>query len=236
MFCCDKINDYVYLRVLKDFELDDGMYYERGSIIRLSKNDLERKTWSNYLNSDFFEKIGIIFDNNCKDDEFLPYKKYRMIYFKDDVSLNLKLEKDNLCYFDSFLCKHCNSYDKVNYNGVKIPKYIVNMAELESKTSKVESCSNLFFSKDYMDISKMRKVIDNDLNLYLDFKKHELLDFSCISVNLLLLDQKLINTLSNCYVIDGEEKKNLYLIDFDMFNNSKNNDANLKTKKLVISK
>ncbi len=215
-----KSEEYIYLKVLEDF-YDKALneHYKKGTIIRYRQDNLQKSFWSKSLPDEFFENIEMYSNYTNQEDQPLP--SCEKIYFKEDLAIDLTLGEGSYWLIDSALCNKLDSSSKINYQGYSLPKKIVNMSEIESKASfkDIIDCPmeiKLLLARLERDCKEISQVEPNQkLNLYLEFKKGDTLDFLDPSFRLIFLDQERLKFLQKVKVITGQNKANLIAIDFD---------------------
>lgn len=202
--------DYIYLRVFKDVTIItskhsyDKTVYPKGKILRFKKKDLEWNVFSRHFPGIY--DFDVVLNPKCSQASIMPYDKYLSIRFKEDKQVNVCLWPEETYSFGTWLCGKITGNDRP----------MISIFDFNRPQTKV--------GRNLNSIKKSPATIDEEnhtltvgkqnINLYLDFKAGEEIDFKNRDVASLFLDHNYMKLLSHCEVILGPEKDALFEEDF----------------------
>jgi len=197
-----KREDYVYLRIANDFEIKDrngwsskDIKYDKGTILRFKKQWLIKAIASRQLGYAFSQYgiDGLKYDDNpdCDEDDILYDKLYSSITVAKDRSCRLVLWPREIFYINDWLQGHLNSR---SFRDL--------LAFSEKALNDGDVASNLI------------ELGDRTVEVYINFKEGEVLDFTNPAVMMLFYDMDWLKILANSELIIGEEKEQLFNGDF----------------------
>ncbi len=205
-----KSEDYVYLRVFEETTITTSKYsggttvYPKGKILRFKKSDIENNVFSRHFPGIY--DFDIVENPNASEIAIMPYDKYLSIRFKEGKQVNVCLWPDETYSLGDWLCEKITGDDRP----------IISFFDFDSPKTKV--------GKNLNSIKKSPASIDEEnqtltvgkrnIDLYLDFKAGEVLDFKNRDVASLFLDHNYMKLLSHCEVILEPEKDALFVEDF----------------------
>lgn len=202
--------DYIYLRVFEDVTIITSKYsdgktvYPKGKILRFKKEDLEWNVFSRHFPGK--DDFDIVDNPECSQSSVMPYDKYSSIRFKGDKQVNVCLWPEETYSFSDWLCEKITGDDRP----------MISIFDFDSPQTKVGKNLNSI-RKSPATINEENQTLTvgkRNIDLYLDFKAGEELDFKNRDVASLFLDHNYMKLLTHCEVILGPEKDNLFEEDF----------------------
>ena len=117
-----KREDYVYLRMIEDYEDKDGVKYKKGTILRYRKEWLIENIAGRQFGYVFDYDNELIFEKNdeCDENDILYHKIYKSITVSKDRSYELCLWPGDYFYLNDWLYKHIDDegiYAITNFQG-----------------------------------------------------------------------------------------------------------------------
>lgn len=97
--------------------------------------------------------------------------KTHMVTFQQDYAVTLQITEGEVLGINDWIIEKCNSTQEVEYQKQNLPKKIINMAELESKTSVITR--DVFTDTLFLEVQPRKKV-----NLYLEFQAGDIIYFN----------------------------------------------------------
>lgn len=202
--------DYIYLRVFDEVTIITSKYsydktvYPKGKILRFKKEDLEGNVFSRHFPGIYdFEVVDNL---ECSEAAVMPYDKYSSIRFKEDKQVNVCLWPDETYSFSDWLYRKITGDDRP----------MISIFDFDSPQTKVGKNLNSI-RKSPATINEENQTLTvgkRNIDLYLDFKAGEELDFKNRDVASLFLDHNTMKLLSHCETIADPEKEALFAEDF----------------------
>lgn len=189
--------DYIYLRVPEECTIN-GITYPKGEIIRFKKAYLRHQLWSRHFTH--LDKINFEEKPKIAENAIMPYQVYSKITFKEDTEFRICLWPDEKYFFGDWLSRKVTEDDHIiGFFSFKT-KIDSNITELERSG---------YINTD----TKTLTVGNRNINLCINFKAGEELDFTNPEVASLFLKHDLVELLSHTELITGEEKEDLFAED-----------------------
>lgn len=202
--------DYIYLRVFDEVTIITSKYsdgktvYPKGKILRFKKEDLEWNVFSRHFPGIY--GFDVIDNPECSKAAVMPYDKYSIIRFKEDKQVDVCLWPDETYSFGAWLCEKITGDDRP----------MISIFDFDSPQTKVGKNLNSI-RKSPATINEENQTLTvgkRNIDLYLDFKAGEELDFKNRDVASLFLDHNYMKLLSHCETIADPEKEALFAEDF----------------------
>lgn len=192
-----KREDYVYLRVVEDYEDKDGIKYKKGTILRYRKEWLIENIHGRQFGYVFDWDNELIYEENdqCDENDVLYHKIYKSITVSKDRNYKLLLWPGDYFYLNDWLYKHID--DKGIYTITNAQKKLI-----FDRTNSTQF------------IELMEGYPNRALNAHIFFKKGEVLDFSDPAVASLFYNMEWIKFFTKTEVISDKEKQQLFDEDF----------------------
>lgn len=192
-----KREDYVYLRMIEDFEDKAGVKYKKGDILRYKKEWLIENIMGRQFGYVFDYNNELIYEKNddCDENDIFYHKIYKSIIVSKNRSYRLCLWPGDYFYLNDWLFQH------IDDNGINA---IIN-TQRKVLPDKTNSGKLIELTEGYP---------YKELNARIHFKKGEKLDFNDPAVIALFYNMDLMKLFSRIEVISGKEKQELFDEDF----------------------
>ncbi len=219
-------DDYIYFRLIKDFDS-----YKAGDILRFNIDDLRRRVFSDKISiySSFFE-----FVSKKKIDKYaiFPYQLYESAILKENCLLyHISFATDDIIILNNSIKKILFSDTELSLlsmvlNGVATVKQynqqnlkklmadeIIDVNDLKVKS--IDENSIIPFC-DVIKKYHIEKLIHLKEGLYLDIDLHQgdILSFSDPAVALLFCNQYYLRLLGSCCMLEEKEKQKYFCEEF----------------------
>lgn len=192
-----KREDYIYLRMIEDYEDKNGVKFKEGTILRYNKEWLIENIKGRQLGYVFDHNNELIFEKNdeCDENDIFFDKIYKSITVPKNRSYKLCLWPGDYLYLNDWLYKHIDSrgIDAITNSQKKV------IADKANGNNLIELGEGYPY-----------KVTDARIS----FKKGETLDFWNPSVFFLFYNLDWIKLFAKTEVIKGKEKQELFDEDF----------------------
>lgn len=189
--------DYVYFRLLEDFEGENGIVIPKGDVLRYKRErliqDIQGRQFGEVF--DAYSELDYEFNDQCLEDDILYHKIYRSITVLKDVKCRLYLWPEDYFCLNDWLFEHI---DERGISAIMNSKkqFIADKENHNQLIQLYEGCPR------------------KELHVNIHFKKGETLDFQNPAVFTLFYDMKWMKFLARTEVITGEEKERLFQEDF----------------------
>lgn len=192
-----KREDYVYLRIIEDYEDKDGIKYKKGTILRYRKEWLIENITGRQFSYVFDYDNELIFEKNdeCDENDILYHKIYKSITVSKDRIYKLYLWPGDYFYLNDWLYKH------IDDEGI----YAITNAQKKVIPDKANSNKLIELTEGYP---------CKELDARVFFEKGETLDFSDPAVISLFYNMEWIKLFAKTEVISDKEKQELFDEDF----------------------
>lgn len=192
-----KREDYVYLKLIEDYEDKDGIKYKKGEILRYRKDWLIENITGRQFGNVFDYDNELIYEKNddCDENDILYHKIYKSITVSKDRKYKLYLWPGDYFYFNDWLFEH------IDNNGI----FTITNAQKNIIPDKTNSNKLIELTEGYP---------YNELDACIYFKKGEKLDFSNKAVIALFYNMEWMKLFTKTEVITGKEKQELFDEDF----------------------
>lgn len=194
-----KREDYVYLKLIDDYEDENGVKYKKDQILRY------RKEWliENIIRQRFVDVFGYDYDNgliyekndDCDENDVLYHKIYKSIIVSEDKNYKLCLWPGDYFYLNDWLFNHMDD------NGI----YTITNSQKKVIQDKLNGNKFIKLTEGYP---------YKELVAHIYFKKGEKLDFSDPAVITLFYNMNWMKLFARAKIISGKEKQKLFDEDF----------------------
>lgn len=192
-----KREDYVYLKLIEDYEDKNGVKYKSGEILRYKKEWLIENIIGRQFGNVFDYNNELIYEKNedCDENDILYHKIYKSIIVSKDSNYKLYLWPGDCFYLNDWLFEH------IDEKGIGV------ITNAQKKVISDQANSNRL-------IELTEGYPNEELNAYIYFKKGENLDFSDPAVIALFYNLDWMRLFAKTEIISGKEKQELFDEDF----------------------
>lgn len=192
-----KREDYVYLKLIEDYEDKDGVKYKKDQILRYRKEWLIENITGRQFRNVFDYDNELIYNKNddCDENDILYHKIYSSIIVSKDRSCKLYLWPGDYFYLNDWLFQHVD--DKGMYTITNAQKKVI--------PDKTNSNKLIELTEEYP---------YKELDAHISLKKGEKLDFSDPAVIALFYNMDWMRLFAKTEIISGKEKQKLFDEDF----------------------
>ncbi len=192
-----KREDYVYLKLIDDYEDKDGVKYKKGEILRYRKEWLIENITGRQFKNVFDYDNELIYEKNddCDENDILYHKIYKSIIVSKDRNYKLYLWPGDYFYLNDWLFRH------IDDNGI----YAITNAQKKFIPDKTNSNKLIELTEGYP---------YKELDARIHFKKGEKLDFSDPAIFALFYNMDWMKLFAKTEIISGKEKQELFDEDF----------------------
>lgn len=192
-----KREDYVYLKLIEDYEDTDGIIYKKGQILRYRKEWLIENIMGRQFEIVFDYDNELMYEKNddCDENDILYHQIYKSISVSKDRNCKLYLWPGDYFYLNDWLFEH------IDDNGI----YAITNAQKKVIPDKTNSNKLIELIEGYP---------SKELNAHINFKKGEKIDFNDPAVITLFYNMNWMKFLAKTEVITGAEKQELFDKDF----------------------
>lgn len=192
-----KREDYVYLKLIDDYEDKDGVKYKKGEILRYRKEWLIENITGRQFGNVFDYDNELIYEKNddCDENDILYHKIYKSIIVSKDRNYKLYLWPGDYFYLNDWLFHH------IDDNGI----YAITNAQKKFIPDKTNNNKLIELTEGYP---------YKELDARIHFKKGEKLDFSDPAVIALFYNIDWMKLFAKTEIISGKEKQELFDEDF----------------------
>lgn len=192
-----KREDYVYLKLIEDYEDKEGVKYKKGEILRYRKDWLIENIPGRHFGKVFDYDNELIYEKNedCDENDILYHKIYKSITVSKNRKYKLYLWSGDYFYLNDWLIEH------IDNNGIQT---ITN--------AKKKVISDKKNSNKLIELTEGYPYQTLDACIY--FKKGEKLDFTNPAVIALFYNMEWMNLFAKTEVITDKEKQELFDEDF----------------------
>ncbi len=189
--------DYIYLRVIEDYKEKSGVEIKKGEILRYRKEWLIEKIAGRQLGQvfNYGYELEYIKNENPDENDVLYHKVYQSITVSKDRKYRLCIWPGDYLYLNDWLFEHLDE------SGIQtILRAEKNVLPDGKNTNSLVEITN----------GNPRRNIE----VYIYFRKGEILDFTNPAVMALFYDMEWMKTFAKTEVITGKEKEELFKEDF----------------------
>lgn len=192
-----KREDYIYLRMIEDYEDKDGVKYKKGDILRYKKEWLIENIMGRQFANIFDYNNKLIYEknNDCDENDILYHKIYKSVIVSKNRSYNLYLWPGDYFYLNDWLFQH------IDDDGI----YAITNTQRKVLPDKTNRGKLIELKEGYP---------HKELNARIHFKKGEKIDFNDPAVIALFYNMDWIKFFARTEVISGKEKQELFDEDF----------------------
>lgn len=200
-------DNYIYLKLNNDFE-SKNYDLKKGRILRFLRSNLEDKVYSRLISQGISEGLQYNRKKEVLDADILPHQVNNSISFKENTRASLILWPHERYCLNDWMMEHLTNSEEFERDFSR--GFYGKCKDINLDAIK-RGCIEALPDKNRLPMIEVGK---DNVELIFNFKKGEELDFQDPGVMSLLIDHEMGGLLSNSSVIEGKEKDELFISDF----------------------